>query len=129
MTEEEPIITYTQLVAANVRAARAAADLGQGDVSERMNALGFTEWRRQTVSLTERARRVPRADELLALSLCLQTTRDLLMTPPGATKVILPGGQVVTLEGTGAPPRLWPAAWWHGNEPRFPTAGTAGRQR
>ena len=47
--------TYADLLAKNLRAARASADLSQADVAERMRALGFRSWLSQTMSASERA--------------------------------------------------------------------------
>ena len=88
--------TYAGLLAKNLRSARAAADLSQADVAERMRALGFGSWLSQTVSANERARRRVTAEEIAALALCLDTTTGALTAPAGSPVVELPGGQVVS---------------------------------
>jgi hypothetical protein len=50
-------VPYGSLLASNLRAARAAANLSQSDVGERMRLLGFTAWLRSTVSLAEQDKR------------------------------------------------------------------------
>ena len=88
-----------------------------------MRALGFTSWLRQTMSTVEKGRRRVTAEEILALALVLGTDVTMLMLPPRAEKVMLPGGQVVELQGAGLPPRIWTRdRWWDGNRPKFTTA-------
>jgi hypothetical protein len=49
-------VAYGEVLAANFRAARARAGLGQELVAARMRALGYSEWRYQTVGAVERER-------------------------------------------------------------------------
>ena len=41
--------TYGEVLARNIRAARSRIGLGQAAVANRMRALGYQEWRPQTV--------------------------------------------------------------------------------
>ena len=49
--------TYDQILARNLRAARARLGLGQESEAARMRALGHASWLRQTVSSAEKGRR------------------------------------------------------------------------
>lgn len=86
--------TYADVLARNVRAARSRADLGQEALAERMRALGYEAWIRQTVGSTERGRRRPTGEEILGLAICLETTAQRLMTPLSEDRwVELPSGE------------------------------------
>ena len=92
-------IPIADVLARNMRAARAVARVGQADVAARMNALGFTEWRRQTVARVETGSRRPTAAEIAALALCLDTApRDLMLPRNGGEepRVVFPSGFVVS---------------------------------
>lgn len=96
----ETATTYTALIARNVRAARAAADLSQADLAERMRALGFTEWRRQTVGNTERGKRRLTCEEALGLMVSMETSLEAILQPPKELEwqeIAMPGGQVTLL--------------------------------
>src|SRR5437016_5771650 len=41
--------SYSDVILENIRAVRARRQLDQADVSERMRALGYTSWHRQTL--------------------------------------------------------------------------------
>jgi transcriptional regulator with XRE-family HTH domain len=86
--------TYDQIVARNIRSARARlGPLGQESLAKRMRALGYSSWLRQTVSSTEKGRRRVSAEEIFGLALALQTTISGLMTALGDDEgVALPGG-------------------------------------
>jgi 8-oxo-dGTP pyrophosphatase MutT (NUDIX family) len=95
-----PEMSFRDLVARNVRVARAAVTpkLSQADLAERMRALGFGEWRRQTAGNTESGKRRVTAEELLGLALALDTTMARLTSSPdenGARNVILLSGVVI----------------------------------
>jgi len=95
MAETPP---YGELVARNVAAARVRRKLNQADLAARMAAHGF-KWVRQTVTEAEASRRRISVDELLWLSVALETPMDVLMFPaPGDQPyVALPGGQWIAL--------------------------------
>jgi transcriptional regulator with XRE-family HTH domain len=78
---------YGHVLAQNIRAARSRKGLGQALVAERMKALGYQEWRTQTVSATEKGRRRVLAEEILGLALALETSISGLMaaTPDDRT--------------------------------------------
>jgi transcriptional regulator with XRE-family HTH domain len=112
-------VPYGSLLASNLRAARAAANLSQSDVGERMRLLGFTAWLRSTVSLAEQDKRRVTAEELLGLALVLETSMVRLVVPPEETPWIeLPAGPpaivhgAVAVKGTGE-------VQWTGNTPKY----------
>jgi hypothetical protein len=73
--------TYDQILARNLRAARARlGPLGQESVAARMRALGHASWLRQTVSSAEKGRRRLSAAEVFALALVLETSVSALLT-------------------------------------------------
>ncbi len=85
--------TYGEVLARIIRAARSRIGLGQATVADRMRALGYQEWRPQTVSSTEKARRRVTAEEILALAYVLSTSIQALMAPSADDKVVgLPSG-------------------------------------
>jgi hypothetical protein len=131
---QEPGLAYTNLLASNISAARAATrpKLSQADVGERMHALGFTAWRRQTMGNAERGTRRLTAWEILGLCAALECPPGALLLPvrSGSQDVSLPAGQLVhlgrdanvitlltTLQPDGTPA---PNAW-DGNIPNFRT--------
>lgn len=75
--------TYGEVLAANFRAARARAGLGQELVAARMRALGYSEWRYQTVGAVERGKRRLTAEEIMPLCQVLGTNIPALITPAG----------------------------------------------
>jgi transcriptional regulator with XRE-family HTH domain len=99
MTEDEHVSApqpYGLVLAGNVAAARIRLRISQESLAERMRALGLGNWRKQTVSELEAGRRAIRADELLPLSIGLDTTAAVLTTlPVGMTAAALPNGQPV----------------------------------
>jgi transcriptional regulator with XRE-family HTH domain len=105
-------IAYASLVARNLRAARAAANLSQEDVGERMRALGFTSWVRSTMSLAEQGKRRVTAEEMVGLMVVFEVDLTALAYPPGDNQpVALPGGQEVVLP----PARYGPSVHSHGS--------------
>lgn len=124
-------MAYKDLLARNLRAARAAARISQADVGRRMHELGFTAWRRQTMGNAERGTRRLTAEEMLGLCAALECPLGALVLPSwqGASQdVTLPGGQLVRLsrdaheivlltarrpDGTAAPEA------WDGNIPKL----------
>ena len=118
-------VPYGDLLARNLRAARAAVNLSQRDVGERMRNLGFSAWLRSTMSLAEQGKRRVTAEELLALALVLETSMVRLAAPPEETPWIeLPAGGFVhgtAVRGAGE-------VQWTGNTPKFvrdPGVGSA----
>jgi transcriptional regulator with XRE-family HTH domain len=90
-------VPYRDLIARNLRAARAAASLSQEDLADRMAALGFA-WYRPTVSVAERGTRRVTLEEALALMVALETSLEAIVYPPAEFQpVSLPGGQEVML--------------------------------
>ena len=123
-------IPYMALVARNVRIARAAVvpKLSQAGLAARMRALGFGEWRRQTVGNTENGKRRLTAEELLGLALALDTTVSSLDRAAGDDSGFPGGQQIIRLPGFAMP--VWRIGMndgslrWDGNvpvigEPRF----------
>ena len=76
-----PPAPYASILARNMRVARAAADLSQAEVGERMRDIGFTSWLRQTMSTVEKGKRRLTAEEVFWLSYVLGTTVIRLMSP------------------------------------------------
>jgi transcriptional regulator with XRE-family HTH domain len=117
-----PALTFTEWFARNFRAARAAAGHHQGDVSERMNGLGFKEWRRQTVARVERGERRVSAEEAFWLAYVLDTSVARLMSPTEDDHwVAAPNGK--TIHAQHARQRMRStgdaAIQWHDNTPEF----------
>jgi len=109
--------TYAGLVAKNLRSARAAADLSQADVAERMRAFGFSSWLSQTMSASERARRRVTAEEIAALAICLDVAiGDLVYPRDGGedAQLTLPSGFVVSGRRLLSNDR---SITWNGNTP------------
>lgn len=89
-------ITYRDLLARNVRARRAARQIGQQELAARMRRLGFSAWAHQAVSNVERGKRRLAAEEILGLALALETTMsDLLLPDSDDEPVALPSGDEV----------------------------------
>jgi transcriptional regulator with XRE-family HTH domain len=119
-------IAYGDLLARNLRAARAAANLSQTDVGERMGNLGFTAWMRSTVSLAEQGKRRVTAEEVFALSYVLETTILRLVIGPtdGDERITFPAGTAVdamSVIGSARGSRDG-AVRWDGNSPVFRAA-------
>ena len=112
----------SQLLAANVRAARALLDLSQQDLAERMSALGYT-WSRPTVSQVERAARTVSVDELFGLVHALKVDIRMLLTPPKGSDVHLDTGLPQLLHPEGVRGVMdndspyTPTVVWEGNKP------------
>jgi transcriptional regulator with XRE-family HTH domain len=108
---------YKEVLAGNIAAARGRMRLRQSSLAERMRQLGWERWHPQTVSEVEAGRRDLRADELLGLSIALETNIATLMAAPldvGAVK--LPAGTLVgatrlfEIDGTTS---------WDGDRPKI----------
>jgi hypothetical protein len=114
--------TYGEVLAANFRAARARAGLGQELVAARMRALGYSEWRYQTAGTVEHGKRRLTAEEIMALAEVLETSVPALMSPAGEDgEVRFPSGDHV---GARSVALLVLAhndrsVTWDGAEPRF----------
>lgn len=79
-----------------MRAARARLGLEQEPLAERMRALGFSAWRRQTVANAEKNTRRLNAEEVLGLALALETSIGVLMEPTAdEARIALPSGQAI----------------------------------
>lgn len=77
------VLSYDEIVAANVRAVRALRRLDQAEIVKRMRALGFTSWHRQTLGKVERGeRRLLGPEEILGLAKAMETSIWALMSPP-----------------------------------------------
>ena len=112
--------TYGAVLAANVRATRVRKDLDQGTVVERMRALGFTNWYRQTISRIERGDRRLAAEEILGLAYALGTNIPTLMGAPDDETIELSTGQVRGADVASlASGRNNGAVRWDGDKPLF----------
>jgi transcriptional regulator with XRE-family HTH domain len=112
---------YSEILAANIRVARARLDISQASVAKRMTALGY-KWTRQTVSEVESNSRRVLAEEAFALGFCLQTPVPFLLLggPEFDRRATLPAGYVVELPHTiqMAPGAGMPASgFWDGDVP------------
>jgi transcriptional regulator with XRE-family HTH domain len=88
--------SYGSVLARNIRAARAGADISQQVLAARMQSLGFGAWLHQTVANVEKEKRRVTAEEIFGLALALNTTVDRLMRPlPEDGKVGMPSGVVL----------------------------------
>lgn len=118
-----PPVPYTDVLARNLRAARAVADISQADVGARMRSLGFTEWRRQTMGNAEQGKRRVTAEEVFALSYVLETTIIRLVIGPfdGDEWITFPAGSGVDVMSVAASARgsRDGAIRWDGNTPVF----------
>ena len=91
-------VSYAEVLARNVRAARSRAGLELEPVAAHMRALGQSAWRRQTVSAVERGKRRLTAVEAYALAIALRTTVMNLRSPkPDDQSVELPGSTLPAL--------------------------------
>jgi len=96
MDTESVTTTYADVLAKNVRAARARKRLEQEPVAARMRALGFSAWRRQTVARVEKSSRRLTAEEMFGLALALETSLTSLLEPVRDDGLIgLPSGQTM----------------------------------
>jgi transcriptional regulator with XRE-family HTH domain len=116
--------TYAEVLARNVRAARARKGLEQEPVAARMRALGFSAWRRQTVASVEKSSRRLTAEEVLGLALALETRLTLLLEPARDDGPIgLPSGQSMLFLTVHE--LIWGGSEltvsWNGDVPEFPT--------
>jgi transcriptional regulator with XRE-family HTH domain len=117
--------SYGQVLAANVAEARARRRLSQASLARRMVALGFAQWRQQTVGTIERDERGLAAGEALGLAVALETSVAELLCPPEGAMVSLPSGDVLSpsfvaglVYGMFSPGTVT----WQDDEPRFQTA-------
>ena len=111
----------------DVRAARARAGLDQAVIVERMRALGFTTWHRQTQGKAERGeRRLLGAGEIMALAWCLGTTVFELLKPADTDGLIrFPSGDVIAAHSVAMSVGSYndQAVTWQDGEPRFALTG------
>lgn len=124
MHARDVAITYDEVLLRNFRAARAAAELDHGRLAARMQALGYN-WTRQTVSKVERRVRAIQVEEILGLSLAMETTIGRLMAPTDEDKLVeLPSGAGITVEAArmSAFGRILHYILWDGDTPRFPSS-------
>jgi transcriptional regulator with XRE-family HTH domain len=118
------VASYETVVAHNVKALRGRADLNQDLVAERMRALGYEAWIRQTVANVEKGRRRLTAGEIHALAWALSTTTAALLNPIPDDKIVeFPAGgaiSVYSVQQLTAGLNLGAVAWRGGGaEPVF----------
>lgn len=118
-------VPYTDVLAKNVRAARARRGLDQEPLAARMRALGFPAWRRQTVANVEKNTRRLTAEEVVGLALALETSFMSLVEP------VREDGPVGLPSGAEMPFLTAHGLFWGGTQftvtwdddvPRFPDA-------
>ena len=112
-------MTYGDILAANLRAARAVARLHQETVAERMRKMGYSAWRYQTVGQAEHGKRRVTVEEIIALALAFGTTVPALMSPSlGIQTVLLPSGDTIpaeTIRGLCRGGFAFPVNWGDGD--------------
>lgn len=74
-------VFIADVLAGNVRSVRQRKQLKQGDLAERMNVLGHSNWSRATVSEVERGGRTVSFPEFVALAIALGASPAELMWP------------------------------------------------
>ena len=117
-----PPRAYKDVLARDFRAARAALRISQADVAERMNNLGFTEWRRQTAARAEQGTRRLTAEEVFWLAYVLEVGVTRLMSPTEEDHwVTAPNGRSIHAQHGMARMRgtADDAIRWEGNTPVF----------
>src|SRR5579875_751710 len=96
MHTRDVAVPYADVLAKNVRAARARRGLEQEPLAVRMRALGFSAWRRQTVASVEKNTRRLTAEEVFGLAFALETSVISLLEPAREDgPVSLPSGAEV----------------------------------
>lgn len=123
-------VTYADVLAKNVRAARARKGLDQEPLAARMRALGYSAWRRQTVANVEKGSRRLAAEEVLALALALESSLVGLLEPVRDDRQVeLPSG--TKLEVLAIHELIWGGAGavvsWEGDVPHIPGDGPPSR--
>lgn len=89
-------LTYDEVLGQNLRAARARARLDQAVVVDRMRALGYTTWHRQTMGKIERGDRRLLATEVMALAWVLGASYFELIKPAESVGLVaFPSGAVI----------------------------------
>jgi hypothetical protein len=95
-----PDQTYASAVVANIIRARGNLGLSQKTLGNRMKALGFS-WRQQIANAVETGERRLQIDELLGLTIALETTLQELLSPSESDRealVTLPSGETVSAD-------------------------------
>ena len=117
-------VSYADVLAKNVRAARARRGLEQEPLAARMRALGFSAWRRQTVASVEKGTRRLTTEEVFGLALALETRFYALLEPTLEDGMIgLPSGDMMPFRAVhellhgGSKYTVS----WDGDVPSFPT--------
>src|SRR5208282_3943125 len=103
---------YADVLAANVRRARAGADLTQTSLAKRMRQLGC-KWHFQTVGAVERGDRGVSAYEVAALAISTGTTPEVIMLPPSSEAEVAFAGHVVPRQRLSI---VDDSITWDGNE-------------
>jgi transcriptional regulator with XRE-family HTH domain len=129
--------SYGEVLAQNIRAARARAGIGQELLAARMRFLGFDGWVRQTVGSTEKPSRRVTAEEIFGLALALEVSMSELLAPTvlNGPSVQLPGGSLEAkslialatgrrthaIKWNGAAGEVGPDTfeWWIGQHPEL----------
>jgi transcriptional regulator with XRE-family HTH domain len=108
---------YREILAANVRSARTRRHITQTSLARRMTRLGY-RWHFQTVGAVERGERRLAADELLGLSVALETPMSVLVyrSPQDEELVSLPSGLRVALPEARRRPDEPASLLWDGDD-------------
>ena len=83
---------YRFILGRNISGDRGRLQLSQTAVAVRMRALGFEDWRQQTVASVEKGKRRVTVEEALGLVEALETTLPRLLAPVNGLWVELPSG-------------------------------------
>jgi hypothetical protein len=116
------LVTYDEVLAANIRAARARIGLSQDLTAARMRSLGYGEWRYQTVGKVEHGKRRLTTAEIMALGWVLETSIFTLLKPPDELGHIrFPSGALIPARSVALSASAYndQAVTWDGDEPRF----------
>jgi transcriptional regulator with XRE-family HTH domain len=123
--------SYEDVLARNVAALRTRERLNQELVAERMRALGYSSWLRQTVANVESGKRRLTGGEIHALAWVLETSVAALMRPSDDDKlVVFPAGDTIGAESVqrSAGGSNDGAVQWDGATPAFPPPLSTARQ-
>jgi transcriptional regulator with XRE-family HTH domain len=118
-------MTYGDVLARNIRAARSRLGINQESVAARMRSLGYAAWLQQTAANVEKNRRRVTAEEIHGLARALETSIASLMRPADDDKTVafpsgaaIPAASVAESAGRGANDG---AVAWAGDSPVFPS--------
>jgi transcriptional regulator with XRE-family HTH domain len=116
-------VSYGDVLARNLRAARSRLDINQEMLASRMRTLGYSAWLRQTVANVEKGRRRAGAEEIFGLAYALETSIGALMrATDDDTLVSFPSGGAIAAASVqrSAAGRNDGAVQWNSDSAVFP---------